>query len=75
MVDLRMRLIDLGSRMHIIAKIEDEEGLANIDEIIARVADGIMVARGDLGVRLSERGDPARAEAHHPRLPRASESP
>ena len=51
-VEVRMRLFDLGSRMHVIAKIEDEEGLANAP-LIARVADGIMVARGDLGVRLS----------------------
>jgi pyruvate kinase len=50
-VEVRMRLFDLGSRMQVIAKIEDEEGLANTAGI-ARVADGIMVARGDLGVRL-----------------------
>jgi pyruvate kinase len=35
----------------IIAKVEDQEGLDNIDEII-RVSNGVMIARGDLGVQL-----------------------
>lgn len=40
-----------GSNMQLIAKIEDQQGVDNIDEILAEV-DGIMVARGGLGVEL-----------------------
>lgn len=39
------------ANIDIIAKIEDEEGLSNIDAIL-NVANGIMIARGDLGVQL-----------------------
>ncbi|MFA7288110.1 MAG: pyruvate kinase [Melioribacteraceae bacterium] len=50
-VELRNYLNKFGSKAQIIAKIEKREAVDNFDEIL-KVSDGIMVARGDLGVEL-----------------------
>jgi len=50
-IEIRKYLHSLNSTVKIIAKIESGEGLENINEI-ASLADGVMVARGDLGVQL-----------------------
>ena len=50
-VALRAMLSDLGSKARIIAKIEDQGGLRNLDDIV-KEADALMVARGDLGIEI-----------------------
>lgn len=52
-VQIKDFLKKAGANAKVIAKIENEEGLNNI-EMIAREADGVMVARGDLGVQVAE---------------------
>ena len=50
--ELRELMGDKAGKIKVIAKIEDQSGVSNIEEIIDE-ADGIMVARGDLGVEIN----------------------
>jgi pyruvate kinase len=48
---LRTLLESLGSKARIVAKIEDQMGLKNLEAIV-KAADAVMVARGDLGIEI-----------------------
>lgn len=51
-LEVRKILDERGSKMKIIAKIENMQGINNLEEIL-QVSDGIMVARGDMGVEVA----------------------
>jgi len=51
LMQLRELFPDRGIQPLVIAKIEDQQALKNLDAIV-RQADGVMVARGDLGIEV-----------------------
>ena len=50
-ITVRNLIEEYGGSMLVVAKIENHEGLENFDSIL-QVADGVMIARGDLGVEI-----------------------
>ena len=50
-LDVRKIMDEVGKRLPVIAKIEKPQAVENLDEVIAAF-DGLMVARGDLGVEI-----------------------
>ncbi len=72
-LEARSLLHAAGGNAGIIAKIERAEAVLNIEEII-KAADGIMVARGDLGVELGDAEIPG-AQKHMIRMARMLNKP
>src|ERR1700739_3349472 len=55
---VKQRIADLGADTWVVAKLEKPQAIEHLDEILS-VADGVMVARGDLGVEMPPEQVPA----------------
>lgn len=56
-IEIKKRLVAAGVNTKVIAKVEKPEAITNLEEII-RETDGVMVARGDLGVEVPSENVP-----------------
>ena len=73
MRELRWLLRHWNGDAALIAKIEKAEAIANFDAILEQ-SDGIMVARGDLGVETPAEAGAGPSEEHHPALQRSRQA-
>jgi pyruvate kinase len=62
-----------GGSAPVVAKLEKPQAIENLDSIL-EVANGVMVARGDLGVEVAPEKVPDHSEACHPPRPRLSQT-
>ena len=72
-IDVHAIMDEEGVRLPVLAKVEKPQAVDNLEEIIAAF-DGVMVARGDLGVELPLEAVPARAEAGRAPVPRGRQA-